>query len=119
MKDQLFTELQELGVDMEEIMDRFMDDKELYVSCLERFMEETTFEELKEKLESLDYEEAFNCAHSLKGVSANLGLHHLYDAVCKIVEPLREKQFDALDGLYDAVAAEKANVQRVLDANRD
>ena len=32
---------------------------------------------------------AFEAAHTLKGVTGNMGLTPLYDAVCTIVEPLR------------------------------
>ena len=119
MKEQLFSDLQELGVNMEEIMDRFMEDKELYVNCLDRFMEEKTFEDLNENLKGKDFENAFNCAHSLKGVSANLGLHQLYEAVCNLVEPLRAKQHEGLDGLYDNIMAEKSKIEAVMEKNQD
>lgn len=119
MKDQLFDDLQQLGLDMEEIMDRFMEDKELYISCLERFMEEDTFDQLRDRIDSQEYEGAFNCAHSLKGVSANLGLHDLYDAVCRLVEPLRANQYDNLAELYDEIVIEKAKIAQAIANNQE
>ena len=35
---------------------------------------------------------AFEAAHTLKGVTGNMGLTPLYDAVCTIVEPLRTRE---------------------------
>ena len=104
---------------MEEIMDRFMEDKELYISCLERFMEEDTFDQLRDRIDDQEYEGAFNCAHSLKGVSANLGLHDLYDAVCRMVEPLRAKQYDNLSKLYEDIVVEKAKIAQAIENNQE
>lgn len=119
MKEELFSDLQQLGVDMEEIMDRFMEDKELYITCLKKFMNEKTFLELKERLQEKDYENAFNCAHSLKGVSANLGLHHLFDAVCELVEPLRARKDEGLLEKYAKIMEEKEKVEQAIANNQD
>ena len=43
----------------------------------------------RQALKDKDYGEAFTAAHTLKGVTANMGLTPLFDRVCAIVEPLR------------------------------
>lgn len=40
-------------------------------------------------IENQEWRAAFEAAHTLKGVTGNMGLDPLYDAVCNIVEPLR------------------------------
>ena len=39
-----------------------------------------------------NYKEAFEAAHSLKGVLGNLSLTPLYDKVCKMTELLRAEE---------------------------
>lgn len=119
MREQIFTDLVELGVDMEEIMDRFMEDKELYTECLERFVEEKTFDELGEKIKANDIEGAFNCAHSLKGVSSNLGLHRMFETICELVEPLRVKDGGRAEELYMAILKEKDRLVELIEKNKE
>lgn len=47
------------------------------------------FELLPEALRAGEMGRAFECAHTLKGMLANMGLIPLYDIVVRIVEPLR------------------------------
>lgn len=92
------------GADVSGAMERFLDDEDLYEKCLLTFVDDESFAGLKEAIDNKDYEQAFNCAHTLKGVAANLGLTPLYDAIVGIVEPLRAKDYSDLDNQYAAVA---------------
>lgn len=77
------------GVDVPLALERFVGDEDMYLYCLDLFINDKAFPELGYALDALDFKTAFEKAHSLKGVSANLGLQPLYDEICEIVEPLR------------------------------
>lgn len=81
--------LQAIGVDEREVMARFMNNEGLYCRILKKFMEDKSYGELKTSWEDGDYEAAFRAAHTLKGVSANLGLGAIREISSAITEQLR------------------------------
>lgn len=97
MKD-LQKELQENGCDMQMTMERFLNDISFYSDCLRTALYDKAFDKLKVALEKRDVKEAFNQAHTLKGLIANMGIVPIYEEVVKIVEPLRG---GSCEGLMD------------------
>lgn len=83
-------QLLSMGLKLDQILDRFMGNEELYEKFLVKFLEDTNFIELKNNLEEKKYEDAFVNAHTLKGVCANLGLDCLSESLIPVVEVLRE-----------------------------
>lgn len=81
--------LQTIGVDEREVMARFMNNEGQYCRILKKFMEDKSYDELKISWEEGDYEAAFRWAHTLKGVSANLGLGGIRELSSAITEQLR------------------------------
>ena len=81
--------LQEWGCDIKDAMERMMDDEDFYIECLEDIPPDPNFLRLTEALNNKNIEEAFNSAHTLKGVLINLALTPMYNKVVEIVEPLR------------------------------
>ena len=79
-----------------------MGNEGMYMKFLKRFPEDPNYQNLGVSLEAGNYEEAFRCAHTLKGVAANLGLVPVQTAVSGLVEELRSKSNEEVD-------AEKAN----------
>ena len=91
------------GVDLPMVLERFVDDEEMYLHCIDLFINDKAFPELGYAIEAGDYKTAFEKAHSMKGVSSNLGLQPLFEIICEIVEALREGKTDGLDVLYKKV----------------
>lgn len=87
--EKIIQELRDWGCDMDATLERFMGDLNLYDSCLKAVVVDKAFAGLGEALKNNDIEGAFDQAHTLKGVLANMGLTPMYDIVVKIVEPLR------------------------------
>lgn len=96
--------LKEWNCDIEGAMERFLDDKALYEEFVESIVEEENFSLLKNSFDEKNYEEAFEYAHTLKGVTGNLGLTPLYEVICNLVEELREKRYEEVEQYYAAVA---------------
>ena len=98
--------LQEMGCEMEETMERFMDDQEFYVECFQKFIEGKEIENLGEIIDSGDIEEAFTRAHTLKGTLGNLGLTPVYDQIVVIVEFLRKEDMQQASERYQLLMKE-------------
>lgn len=78
------------GCNIEEAMGRFLDNEVFYEKCFVKFVQEKSFVSLDEALKSGEVKAAFEYAHDLKGISANMGITPIYDLVVQLVEPLRK-----------------------------
>ncbi|MDO4565982.1 MAG: Hpt domain-containing protein [Oscillospiraceae bacterium] len=83
---------EEYGVDYEGTRERFMDSAQMYLKLLGMLLKDENLEILGGALEDGDLNRAFEAAHTLKGVAQNMGIRPLFEAVQKIVEPLRGGQ---------------------------
>ena len=97
MDEQFEKELRENGAGVDAAVHRFMGNKALYKKFLLKFKDDRNCEALAENIRNGNYEAAFNSAHTLKGVSANLGLDPIYKGACEVTELLRGKQPEEVD----------------------
>jgi len=105
--DKRLIELKSWGCDIAGAMERFLDDEEFYFECYGQALEDAGFEQLKEALDAHNVRQAFEHAHSLKGIIANLGLTSLYNIIVDIVEPLRLGQEDGVAKKYEELLQER------------
>lgn len=112
----LMDELRAWGCDVEGAMERFMGDEELYRVCLKSVLSDKSFAGLKEALERNDEKEAFDHAHTLKGVLANMGLTPMFDITVRIVEPLRVGNSENLLLVFGELMQAKDRLGRLLEA---
>ncbi|RDY31804.1 hypothetical protein [Lachnotalea glycerini] len=94
MEESYKRQLVEIGIEVKNTLERFMNREDLYEKFLVKFLDDKNFILLKKNLEIKNYEEAFINAHTLKGVTANLGLRSLYDPLVFLVEELRQSKFE-------------------------
>ena len=97
MDEEFRRRLENGGADVEATLRRFMGNEGMYLRFLKMFPSDPNYENLGKNLEAGDYGEAFKCAHTLKGVSANLGLEPVQNAVSGLVEALRGKKAEEVD----------------------
>lgn len=95
--------LKEYGANCSYIQETFGTNQSFYLRCLDMLFEDPNLTELGQAMEAEDWKQAFEAAHTLKGVSGNLGLTPLYEAVCVIVEPLRAGDAIAYDPFYQSI----------------
>ncbi len=110
------------GISVSSGLCRVGGNKKLYAKLLCKFKEgrETAVEEIREALESGDVETAAGIAHSVKGVSGNLGAESLYSAAADLEKAIKEgkesldnpmTQFGAqLDLVMDGIRAFEASL---------
>ena len=103
------------GGDYDKTMERFMNNENLYYKILPMLFQDNNLQKLGTALETGDFDSAFIAAHTLKGVSANLGLTPLYDAVCRIVEPLRNQDKIDYAPMYQAIQVEFQRVNTLWE----
>ena len=77
------------GVDYNTALERFMGKDDLYERFLVKFLDDENFSKLGENIKAGNIGEAFKCAHTLKGLSGNLGFDNLLEEDVRIVEILR------------------------------
>lgn len=89
----MLEELKELGVNVDEGLDRVMGDGSLYESMLWMFINSVRQAAIKpEDFNAEDPEEIIKKTHMLKGVTGNLALTPLFDGYTKALSLLRKGQ---------------------------
>lgn len=77
-----------MGGDLETVRKRLMTDERIE-KFAKLFLYDESMQNLEAALEAGNMAEAFRGAHTLKGVSRDLGLTPLYDAACALSDALR------------------------------
>ena len=106
--------MKEHGCDVDGALNRMLNDEAFLLHCMRAALEQTEYDALGEALGKKDVKAAFEYAHALKGVTANVGLTPLYDSVVKIVEPLRAGNGDGLEPEYTHLIALKKEKREVV-----
>lgn len=84
--------LQAFGVDTIDALNRLMNNEELYLKLINKFICDEKFNKLKEAINSKDLKEAFSLSHALKGVIGNLSIIPLYEIISELTEHLRNNE---------------------------
>lgn len=100
------------GGDYEGVMGRLMTEQRV-TKFLKMFVNDDNFANLCSAMSSGDYETAFRCAHTLKGMCANLGITNLQNSSGEITELLRGGVNNGADGLLPQV---EADYKQAVDA---
>ena len=104
----------ELGLDFDAVLSRLVNEKLVQKFAL-KFLDDPSFQNLKDALDSKDVETAFRAAHTLKGVCLNLGFDNLYEVSFDITEKLRGRDTDGCEELFAKVTEQ---YEKTTDAIR-
>ncbi len=123
MDENFRKQLEENGADVEGTLKRFMGNEALYMKFIMKFLDDKNFEGIKSNLEKNDFEGAYVSAHTLKGVTANLGLNPVYGVATQISDMLKGKALgeidrEKLEALKDQLAAEHSRFVQLLEKYR-
>lgn len=113
MEKEMLQGLLEGGIDIEGIYHRLPGKDDLIIRLLKKFPEEQNYNFLVEAVEEKDYRKAFEAAHNLKGVAANMDMHPLLESMSLLVEKLREEEPGDISAEFEAV---KRDYERVIEA---
>ena len=81
--------LKALGCNTDEGLKRCLGDEEFYLEFIPQALERSRYENLETLIREKKYDAAFEAAHALKGILANLSLDPLLAPVFRITELLR------------------------------
>lgn len=105
----LYEVLEEAGMSKEEVSKataRFAGNERLYQKFLQKFLGDKNFICLDKAVKDKNYKNAEIYAHTLKGVAANLGFNVLAGDSGKVVEHIRNGQYDKIDIDFEQCEAE-------------
>ena len=107
------------GFDVVGSIRRFAGNEALYEKHVFKFIDDKIYGNLVKAVNEGNIESAFHEAHTLKGVSGNLGLNPLFNPVSVLLGALRENKSQTdIDELFAAVEAGYKSVIDVLNANK-
>jgi HPt (histidine-containing phosphotransfer) domain-containing protein len=92
--------LRMINVDVDAAITRFINNVDMYILFLKKFPSDPAFQELQVSLSKNDFDNAFEAAHTLKGLCGNLGLTDLYVLFSDIVANYREKNYLAMEDIF-------------------
>lgn len=81
--------LESKGFDVDGAMRRFLNNEALYIKCMKKFLDDSSYEQLKAAYDAGNCNEAFKAAHTMKGFVSNLGIDSIYHLLIPMVEKLR------------------------------
>lgn len=123
MDEKFKRQMEESGADVETTLKRFMGKESMYMKYVMRFLDDENFDKIRESLKSQDYEAVFSAAHTLKGVTANLGLNPINAAASEMSELLRGKaaaDVDAagVEAVFTELAEAYERIRKILEENK-
>ena len=81
--------LKEFGANSDEGLARCMNNEDFYLRMVAKSVSEEQYKKLTGAINAGELDGAFEAAHALKGINANLALTPILDPVCEITELLR------------------------------
>ena len=93
---------EQMGADYEGVLG-ILRSEGLIKKFAKKFLDDGSFQSLKDNLAQGNGEEAFRAAHTLKGVCQNLGFDNLYQVSFNITEKLRGGETDGCEELFAKV----------------
>lgn len=115
MTDEVRSQLVAAGVDVNSVMERFMNNDALLERFMRKFKTDPNYQQLLEAVQAKDNDKAFTAAHTLKGVAGNLSLADLLSQVSTQCELFRGGNFAEGEALMDKVTEAYERVQAALD----
>ena len=93
---------EQMGADYEGVLGRLRSEA-LIKKFAKKFLDDGSFQSLKDNLAAGNGEEAFRAAHTLKGVCQNLGFDNLYKASSAITEIFRAGELAGAKEAFEEV----------------
>ena len=109
---------EQMGADYEGVLGRLRSEG-LIKKFAKKFLDDGSFQSLKDNLAQGNGEEAFRAAHTLKGVCQNLGFDNLYQVSFNITEKLRGGETDGCEELFAKVEEQYKNTTEAIHMMED
>ncbi len=106
------SQLEEIGIDVDSVLDRFMGNEAILMRFLKKFLNDGNYGKLKEAVQTGDMEGALAASHTLKGVTGNLSMTKLYELLTDQVQLFREGKTEEAIYMMDEITR---NYQEIVE----
>ena len=106
--------LRAFGADVDDGLARCMNKEDFYLRMVGKAAEVTYVDDLEAALNEGDVKKAFECAHALKGVYANLSLTPLYTPSSDLTELLRTGSMERYEPSLSALKQKAGELKELL-----
>lgn len=89
MDAELLQSLARCETDVDGALRRLAGNEDIYLSCLDCFLQDQTISELNTAINAKMWDEAFTAAHAMKGMAGNMGFVPLFHATGELVVLIR------------------------------
>ena len=107
--------LKELGADTDSGLGRCRNNEAFYLRLVGMAASDEHFGQLREAVEKDDLDAAFEHAHALKGVLANVSLTNILEPIKEITEDLRARKEKDYSDVLGRIDEELAKVKALMD----
>lgn len=116
MEENKMRELTQAGIDMESVMERFMNNDSMVTKFMLKFPEDTNIDKFRQAMKDNNVKDAFAAAHTIKGICKNLSLQALDKVFSEITELLRAEDMEKAKAmLSDAEEEYERTVKLIRD----
>ncbi len=110
-----FEELERLGVNVNEGLERVMDDEPLYETMLGMFVDKAESNPVRpEDFDAENPEELIGRIHMLKGLTGNLAMTPLYEGYMKVLDLLRTNRAEEAAKEYERILPAQSAIMDCL-----
>jgi HPt (histidine-containing phosphotransfer) domain-containing protein len=106
--------LRDFGANVDEGIRRCVNNETFYLTMVQKALNDKSFDQLNEAVDSKDIDRAFEVAHALKGVLGNLALTPMFETVSEMVELLRSKTDTDYSIYTEKINAQKKQLEEYL-----
>lgn len=99
-----------IGGNYQIVLERFACNENLLLKFVKKFPSDPAYDSVSESVKNKDYAQIITGAHTLKGVSANLGFDKLSKSAADLVNELREEKTERTEELFDIISKEYEEV---------
>ena len=106
------------GIDVELGLSKIAGNKNLYLRLLNKFLQNNrnSIEELGNAIKQSDYEGVKQIAHTIKGVSGNLGMTDLFESSGSVEKAAKESRMDIVDVCFARFSSDMETVLSSIEA---
>lgn len=112
-QQEFFSQLKDVGVDVDSALERFMGNQGLYLRFLLQLPDLLQFDEMERALSEQDQETFYHYIHTLKGTASNLGVSAVGDCAHAILAELRTGGFRNMKKLQELLKEIDTESERV------
>lgn len=96
----------------ENVSNRMMGNQKLVEKFVRKFLDDPTYDQIKEAVAKMDYDEILRTTHTMKGIASNLEFTYLQQKSAKAVDMIRAGQQEEVLPVIDEIEKE---YQKVVD----